>query len=114
MEKELKMTSTVIEFITYKFKSNIDQSQIDQMNNELNTFLLEQPGFYYRSLSEDANGLQHDIIYWHDMQQAKQASEAFMQLPVCQLIMDSTVADTVNMQYMQVLSEVSTLMNEPA
>lgn len=108
------MTTTVIELVTYKLKQGIDKSALTDSHPKINAFLKEQTGFLYRSLSEDVNGLLHDIVYWQDMASAKQAAAAFEQSSACKSLMSITDMESVTMQHMNAMTEAMSCQGEPA
>ncbi len=89
------MTTTVIELVTYKLKQGVDKSELNDSHPKVNDFLKAQQGFLYRSLSEDKNGLLHDIVYWQDMSCAELASKAFEQSTACASLMSITDMESV-------------------
>jgi len=108
------MTTTVIELVTYKLKSGVDKSALNDSHPKVNDFLKAQPGFLYRSLSEDKNGLLHDIVYWQDMNCAEQAGKAFEQSTACASLMSITDMESVTMQHMSAMTEAMSCQGEPA
>jgi len=108
------MTTTVIELVTYKLKQGVDKAALNDSHPKVNDFLKQQNGFLYRSLSEDKNGLLHDIVYWQDMDCAKQAGEAFEQSPACASLMSITDMESVTMQHMNAMTEAMSCQGEPA
>ena len=108
------MTTAVIELVTYKLKVGIEKSQHDASHQKINAFCQQQPGFLYRSISEDASGVFHDIVYWQDMAAATQASTAFEQSPLCSSLMALTDPESVKVQHMPVIAEVLSCQSEPA
>jgi hypothetical protein len=108
------MTTTVIELVTYKLNQGIDKSALNDSHSKVNDFLKAQQGFLYRSLSEDKNGLLHDIVYWQDMNCAEQAGKAFEQSAACASLMSITDTESVTMQHMTALTEAMSCQGEPA
>ena len=108
------MTTTVIELVTYKLKSGVDKSALAASHSKVNDFLKEQQGFLYRSLSEDKNGLLHDIAYWQDMSCAQQAVKAFEQSEACASLMSIIDMESVTMQHMTAMTEAMSCQGEPA
>jgi len=110
----MKMTTTVIELVTYKLKQGVDKSELNDSHPKVNDFLKTQQGFLYRSLSEDKNGLLHDIVYWQDMNCAELAAKAFEQSAACALLMSITDMESVTMQHMTAMTEAMSCQGEPA
>ena len=101
------MNNSVIELVTYKLKTGATKSQLSATHSDVNVFLAEQPGFMYRSLSEDDNGLLYDIVYWQDMEKAKSAGEAFMAHKAGQALVALTDENSISMRHMEALTETS-------
>jgi len=101
------MNNSVIELVTYKLKANISKEQLSSTHSSVNEFLEEQPGFMYRSLSEDSNGLLYDIVYWQDMEKAKNAGEAFMAHKAGQALVALTDENSISMRHMEALTETN-------
>ena len=94
------MTTTTIELVTYRLKAGIEKAQFAATHEAVNTFLTAQPGFIYRSNSEDKDGLIYDIVYWQSMEQALTAGEAFMQHPAGQSLIAVTEENSITMRHM--------------
>ncbi|WP_111977111.1 hypothetical protein [Algibacillus agarilyticus] len=100
------MTTTTIELVTYQLKPECSQSDLEPINTDVNAFLKVQPGFLYRSMSEDETGLMYDIVYWQDMQSAKNAADAFTSSKACEALMNVTNMESVTMRHMSAIAEV--------
>ena len=101
------MNNSVIELVTYKLKNNTTKEQLSATHSDVNAFLEKQPGFMYRSLSEDNNGLLYDIVYWQDMDKAKIAGEAFMAHKAGQALVALTDESSISMRHMEALTETN-------
>jgi len=99
--------SNIIELVSYKLKSGISKEQLANTHTDVNLFLSQQPGFLYRSCSEDDSGLIYDIVYWQDIDCAKSSGEAFMNHPAGQALITLCDEASVNMHHMPVLSDVA-------
>ena len=95
---------TMIEHVTYQTRAGIDEAELLKINEALNAFLLQQPGFYYRSNSRDGD-LHFDIVYWESAEAAQNASEAFMQSSEGQALMALTEESSITMRHMLAASE---------
>jgi len=98
--------TTTIELVSYKLKDGASKADLAATHKGVNAFLQQQPGFIYRSNSEDANGLLYDIVYWQTLEQAQAAGEAFMNSEACHALMAITDETSVTMTHMPVTSEV--------
>ncbi|CAA0103489.1 Uncharacterised protein [BD1-7 clade bacterium] len=94
----------IIEHVTYKALPNTSTDDLQQANEAINTFLKRQPGFIYRSNSQD-EGLYYDVAYWASEEAAKGASEAFMQSEEGQRLIALTEEGSVSMRHMLVLTD---------
>ena len=99
------MTTTAIEMVTYQLKSGVKQSDLNNIHPKVNDFLKAQPGFLYRSMSEDNSGKMYDIVYWQDMASATKAASAFEKSEAGMALMAVTDMDSVNMQHMSAITE---------
>ncbi|WP_420590059.1 hypothetical protein [Bacterioplanoides sp.] len=98
--------TTTIELVRYQLKDGVSATELQATHEGVNTFLKQQPGFIYRSNSQDPDGTLYDIVYWQSMEQAQAAGEAFMNSNACQALMTITDETSVNMTHMPVSSEV--------
>lgn len=94
------MQPSVIEHVTYKLKSGVSEQQLAATHEGVHSFLNRQPGFIYRSLSQDDSGQWFDIVYWQDMATAKAAGDAFMADPAGQALGELADMETVVMRHM--------------
>ncbi len=101
------MNNSVIELVTYKLKTDTTKEQLAATHSDVNAFLKKQPGFLYRSLSEDDSGLLYDIVYWQDMETAKNAGEAFMADKAGQALVALTDESSISMRHMDALTETN-------
>lgn len=111
--KQKAEQKTVIEMVTYKLKEGTSIEQLTATHEGVKEFLSAQEGFMYRSLSEDQNGLLHDIVYWQNMQMAQVAGEAFMEHEAGQALVALTDQGSITMHHMEAIAEVSNCL-EPA
>jgi len=102
------MNNSVIELVSYKLKTDSTKEQLAATHSDVNTFLVEQPGFIHRSLSEDNDGLLYDIVYWQNMETAKKAGEAFMAHKAGQALVALCDENTISMRHMEALTETNT------
>ncbi|WP_087026233.1 hypothetical protein [Thaumasiovibrio subtropicus] len=94
-----------IELVTYKLNQDITEQELSAANEECQTFVLEQDGFLYRSVSVDRNSnTWTDIVYWATMENAQQAGEAFMKSDHTKNLMRCIDPESVVMTHHQVLN----------
>lgn len=72
------MNTTTIEMVSYRLKAAVSLEDLKRTHADLNAFCLAQPGFLYRSVSQDVHQRWFDVVYWRSMEEAKLAGEAFM------------------------------------
>lgn len=99
------MQQTTIELVTYKLKPGVTEKQLAGTHAGVHDFLRTQPGFIYRSLSRDEQGLWYDIVYWRDMAKAKSAGEAFMEHPAGRALIELVDMDSCVMRHMPAVAE---------
>jgi hypothetical protein len=71
------MNTTTIEMVSYQLKSAVSMEELERSHAQLNTFCLAQPGFLYRSVSQNEQQVWFEVVYWRSMEDAKSAGEAF-------------------------------------
>ncbi|MGB1238341.1 MAG: hypothetical protein ACPG4U_09025 [Pseudomonadales bacterium] len=98
------MQST-IEVVTFNLKPGITAEQLAATNDAMQTFLLAQDGFLYRSTSCDDEGLWFDIIYWRDRAAAKAGGEAFMASDIGAQVMGMVEEASCKLRHMDAVSE---------
>ncbi|MEH6626488.1 MAG: hypothetical protein V7739_08585 [Motiliproteus sp.] len=100
------MRQSVVELVTYQLKSGVTEQQLAATHEGVHSFLNRQPGFIYRSLSQDESEQWFDIVYWRDLATATAAGEAFMTDPAGQALGELADMDTVVMRHMLTAAEV--------
>lgn len=100
------MNPSTLELITYTLKQGIEADALLATSASVAEFLLEQPGFIYRSLSQDSEGTWIDICYWHSEAEAKAASDALMSDPRGLELIDLCDPDSVVCKYLPCVAEV--------
>ncbi|BFM09933.1 hypothetical protein R50072_00860 [Simiduia litorea] len=70
--------SNVIEIVQFQTKKGVQSTDFIRAAEPIGSWVMAQPGFLYRSLSQDEQGVWRDVVYWNSMDDAKKASEAFM------------------------------------
>ncbi len=98
--------ATTIEMVSFKLNENATKAQMIATNSAMQTFLNQQPGFLYRSLSCDDQGQWFDVVYWASLEQAQQGGEAFMKSDACATLMPLIDAESCKMRHMNALSEI--------
>ncbi|MFL0809841.1 MAG: hypothetical protein K6L76_05450 [Agarilytica sp.] len=99
------MQST-LELVSFALKPNADETQLADLQPAVNTFVKQQPGFYYRSLIKDSDGQYLDIVYWESEEKAKAAAEKFMAQPWAEQMMSLVDESSIKMRHVQSISEI--------
>lgn len=98
--------TTAIEMVSYKINGQTSDEQVDQAQQKINEFCMQQPGFIYRSVSQNDDKTWFDIVYWQNMDAAQKASAAFESSPVCGDVMAIVEEGSVSMTHMNVNTEI--------
>ena len=96
-------TSKVTEIISFKLVDGISDDAFLDTVNLTNTFLDSCNGFISRRLSKGDDGQWLDHIEWHSMDEARSASERFMQDKTLMPFMEKIENSTVSMRHNQLL-----------
>ncbi|ATC96617.1 hypothetical protein [Pseudoalteromonas tunicata] len=96
--------TTTLELVSYTLKNQVLPTDLATVNNAVNDFLLQQPGFIYRSCSADDKAVIFDVVYWQDEQSAKRAGDAFIAHPAGQALIALCDEHSVEMRQMALLS----------
>ncbi|KXI29367.1 hypothetical protein [Paraglaciecola hydrolytica] len=94
------MCTTTIEMVSYRLKAGISIEDLRATHSAVNNFCLAQPGFLYRSISQDEHQTWFDVVYWKTMDDAKAAGEAFMQSNIGQILVNLIDNTTMQMRHM--------------
>lgn len=94
------MDNSTIELVTFRARQGVTNQQLETQGAALEGFLKEQPGFLYRSLSVDEDGLWYDIVYWKTMSDAESAAEKFKQNQLGMAMMELIDMDSARMRHM--------------
>ncbi|MEH6444654.1 MAG: hypothetical protein V7784_12235 [Oceanospirillaceae bacterium] len=98
--------SNAIEIVTFNLNATATKEQVLATTPIMQVFLNQQPGFLYRSLSCDEQGLWFDIVYWENQQAAQAGGEAFMKSAAGAALMPLIDAASCKMRHMDALSAV--------
>ena len=103
---EKLLMTTAIEIVCFKLAATAGDAQLLATNPLMEEFLNQQPGFMYRSLSRDNEGLWYDIIYWKNQGCAENAAQKFQESAVGGQIMPLIDKQSCKMLHMDALSEI--------
>ncbi len=107
------MTPT-LEKISFKTKTDITEAAYIAAFEKLNGWLLEQPGFSYRTTVREEDGTWHDLIYWASLENAQAASAGFPTAPGAEAIMAMIDQTTVQMAHLPLLISASPATSKAA
>ncbi|WP_340680640.1 hypothetical protein [Paraglaciecola sp.] len=94
------MCTTTIEMVSYRLKAGVSIAELRATHAGVNAFCLAQPGFLYRSVSQDEHQTWFDLVYWKTMDDANAAGEAFMQNSAGQVLASLIDNNTMQMRHM--------------
>jgi len=92
------VSEDVIEIVQFQTKKGVLPTDFIRAAEPIGSWVMAQPGFRYRSLSQDEQGVWRDVVYWSSMENAKKASDAFMR-------------DNAESDFMAMIDESSVDMN---
>lgn len=69
--------SDTIELVRFRLSEGKTAAEWLKENEKLNTWVAQQPGFRFRSVSETDDGEWIDMVYWESLEAAKAAGEKF-------------------------------------
>lgn len=64
-----------IELVTFKTKAAVTPDQVISASDDVNQFLMSQPGFISRRLGQAEGGTWHDILFWESQDHVMAAME---------------------------------------
>lgn len=99
------MTNSVMELVQFKLIDGKTDADLKATHADIGEFLIEQPGFIYRSISNREDGTYVDVVYWESLDQAKIASDALMQDPRGQAMIALCNMESVSVEHLPILSE---------
>ncbi|MHA3914837.1 hypothetical protein [Halovulum sp. GXIMD14793] len=97
------MTPT-LEKVSFKTRSNVVEADYVAASDKLNDWLMQQPGFSYRTVVREEDGTWHDLVYWADLANAQAASAAFKSVPAAGAVMEMIDQDTIQMAHLPLLT----------
>lgn len=95
----------VVEHVQYRLQEGRSEPEFLRLNEKLNQWVMEQPGFLYRSLNKTEDGKWCDIVYWQNMAMAQAAAAAFPTIPACQAMMPFIAEESLSVTHFHVMLE---------
>ncbi|WP_293268586.1 hypothetical protein [Neptunomonas sp.] len=98
--------SAVVEIVSFSLVEGMTDVQVAETFEGVNNVLAAQPGFQYRSQSQDGKGQWFDVIYWENMEMAQAGSVAFMDSSAGQALCALIDENTCHVRHMEVSTSV--------
>lgn len=98
--------SNVVEIVQFKLANGFTAQDFLSSNKQMEKFLNEQKGMQYRSLCEKEDGTYLDIVYWENMDVAKQAQQAFFASPLCEKFAECIEKESVQLDHVNVIASL--------
>lgn len=96
--------TNVVETVYFKLKDGFTKEDFLSSNDQMNQFLNEQKGLIYRSLCEKDDGAFVDIVYWENIELAKQAQQAFYESELCAKFAECIEEESVQLEHVKVVA----------
>ncbi|MDE1461114.1 antibiotic biosynthesis monooxygenase family protein [Spartinivicinus poritis] len=97
--------SEFIELFRFKLKADATQAELETANQALQQFILQQPGFLYRSLSFNNTAEEWlGINYWESEAAAQAAANQFMESKLTQAYMTLIDNTSINKELSTVVA----------
>lgn len=97
--------STVLETVTFRLAPQASQQHFISASQPTMDWVRQQPGFVYRTLSCDDQGVWSDHVLWQTLDQAQAASDAFMGVFANSEFMALIDPGSVQMQHLTVRAQ---------
>ncbi len=94
---------STLELVTFTLNDGVSDMDFEHANEALNEWVKKQPGFEYRALAKNENGIWTDTVFWADLEQAKAAQKAFGDEPALMPLMQMINGESVNVSHQPVL-----------
>jgi len=105
MEKQRKEVGT-IEVVVFKTIPGFTKQEVIEAAKAVNPVVEKFNGFISRKLAVNEDGTWTDIVYWTDLESAKQAGEEVMKSKTCQKFFG--MIDEKSMQFMHQTPVINT------
>lgn len=96
--------SNVVEIVNFKLAAGFTPQDFLTSNEQMDLFLKAQKGLLYRSLCEKDDGSYIDIVYWENIELAKQAQQAFFESTLCQAFAQCIDKESVQLEHVTVIA----------
>lgn len=97
------MNKQVMNLYFFKLADGVSDQQFVEASQQAESFIKEQPGFLYRSVSRQNNSdLWIDTGYWENAETYQKVHQAFMEEPRCQSFMALINQETLEVRHTQI------------
>ena len=90
-----------LEKVTFRTNPGVSEAEFLNAAEATSAWVRAQPGFGYRTLIQDADGLWIDLVFWASEADAQAASKAIMSAPQAASFMALIDAETVTMAHFE-------------
>lgn len=97
---------SVIEMVSFELNQGVSDADFLQASQAIDSWVKPQPGFEYRALVKQSDGVWQDLVFWQDMACAEQAGAKFMQASELSETMALINKQTVVVKHAPVLSQL--------
>lgn len=102
---ESSMSVPVVETVTFKLMSGVDQADFGRAQAAVNAFLSTQPGFVSRTLVRSKDGVYIDVVVWSSGEQAEAAAAKAMTEPALATFMQAIDPASMDMRHNEVVTQ---------
>jgi len=86
-----------LERVSYQLKAGVNLEEFVKANEAISNWAKTQPGFQYRSLSQQEDGSWLDLVFWQSKEQAEAAMAKSQQEPLFGSFMEYVQEGTIDM-----------------
>jgi len=104
-EPRMKNKPYTIEIVRFKGNSKYSENQIQQALTALNDIIKLYPGFIDRITASNQEGIYVDLVYWTDMDSAKEAGDDILKNPKAAEIFKVIRPETIQMHHLTVFNQ---------
>tara|TARA_R110002167_G_scaffold72922_1_gene204660 strand:+ start:436 stop:774 length:339 start_codon:yes stop_codon:yes gene_type:complete len=92
-----------VELVLFSLKPDTDEVAFLALNATVQTYIDTLPGFVYRALCKQSDGIWQDIVFWQDRVAALHAQQLFMKSEACVTWLAMIDPASINMQHSEVM-----------
>ncbi len=95
----IKENTTVIEYVTFKAKSNISNQQMLLACKETDTVLHTIEGFLHRFIALQEDNTWVEVVFWKSITHAKNGLKLFLNHKISKIFLEKIEEGTVRIEY---------------